>query len=112
MSLLGAGVEGAVERLVARVGYRAVGVEVVTLEEALEALEAGARYARFDGVGPATLNGWVRVVKAGFPEARVGASGGVTAENVADYARAGVDVVVTSAPFRALPLDFTTAMGR
>jgi molybdenum transport protein len=36
---------------------------------------------------------------------RLAAAGGVTAINAADYARAGADILVTSAPYLAKPRD-------
>jgi len=42
--------------------------------------------------------------RAGF-SALLAAAGGVNAENAADYARAGADILVTSAPYVAKPRD-------
>jgi len=37
-------------------------------------------------------------------------SGGINLDNVAEYAAAGADVLVTSAPYSAKPADLTTKM--
>ncbi|WP_440059464.1 ModD protein [Thermogladius sp. 4427co] len=98
----------AVSALKSVVGYKQVGVEVGSLEEALEAVGKGAEYIQFDRVEPGVLGEWVRVLKSKSPKVRIGIGGGITLENVAAYAATGVDVIVTSAPYRASPLDFTT----
>ena len=40
------------------------------------------------------------------------ATGGIDDRNIADYARAGVDVIVTSAPYTAPPLDVRVSIER
>lgn len=101
-----------VSELRKRVGYKHVGVEVSSLEEALEAVEAGASYIQFDHVPPERLKEWVRELKSRYPWVSVGAGGGVSLENIEDYVSTGVDVIVTSAPYRARPLDFSTVIER
>ncbi|WP_434731259.1 ModD protein [Thermogladius sp. KZ2Tp1] len=108
----GRGLGEVVRSLKARVGYKRVGVEVGSLEEAFEAVEAGADYVQFDHVDPATLRSWVSRLRSEFSAVSIGVGGGVDLENVGDYAATGVDVIVTSAPYHAKPLDFTTLFSR
>ncbi len=108
----GRGLGEVVRSLKARVGYKRVGVEVGSLEEALEAAEAGADYVQFDHVDPATLRSWVSRLRSEFSGVSIGVGGGVDLENVGEYAATGVDVIVTSAPYHAKPLSFTTIMER
>jgi molybdenum transport protein len=42
----------------------------------------------------------------------VAAAGGVKASNAADYARAGADILVTSAPYAATPRDVSVVFSR
>jgi molybdenum transport protein len=44
------------------------------------------------------------------PRPLVAAAGGINAANAAGYARAGADVLVTSAPYTARPLDVKVTM--
>jgi len=70
-------------------------VEVRSYEEAEEAARAGADIIMFDNMDPSTIRESLRMlVEAGLRAGRLfEASGGITAENAADYAAAGVDVV-------------------
>lgn len=70
-------------------------VEVRSHEEAEEAARAGADIIMFDNMDPSTIRESLRrLVEASLRAGRLfEASGGITAENAADYAAAGVDVV-------------------
>ena len=39
-------------------------------------------------------------------------AGGITLENVEEYASTGVDLIVTPAPYRTRPIDVSTRMER
>ena len=64
--------------------------------------------------GPYTLPGDVASLRrhcdALVPRPLIAAAGGINASNAADYARAGADVLVTSAPYTAKPLDVKVTM--
>ena len=51
-----------------------------------------------------------RHCEARTPRPLVAAAGGINAANAADFARAGADVIVTSAPYTARPLDVKVTM--
>lgn len=101
-------IANAVARALSRGGGRGVGVEVRSLEEALEAVAAGAYYVQFERPSPGDLAARVREIRRLNGRAVIGVAGGITLENVREYASTGVDIVVTSAPYRARPLDITT----
>jgi nicotinate-nucleotide pyrophosphorylase (carboxylating) len=65
-------------------------VEVETEEQLTEALAAGANHLVIDNQPPATIAEWAK--RAG-PGVTIQASGGITPDNVADYARAGVHMI-------------------
>jgi nicotinate-nucleotide pyrophosphorylase (carboxylating) len=103
----------AIERAKAAWPGRTVQVECDTFEQFVEALHAGADAVLLDNMNP---EGVLRCVKElGAFEGRgpwVEASGGITLDNVADYAATGVDLVSTSvitnsAPVLDLGLDLT-----
>ena len=87
-----------------------MGVEVSSLDEAIDALSAGAYYIQFDRAEPESLSLWVKELRKRFPQAIIGVAGGITLENVEKYASTGVDLIVTSAPYRSRPVDVTTKM--
>lgn len=70
-------------------------VEVRTLAEAAEAAEAGADIVMFDNMSPREIRICLGALKGrGLHEGRLfEASGGITHENLADYAGSGVDIV-------------------
>jgi len=104
------GVSGAVKRALKLGGGRSVGIEVKDIEEAIEAVESGAYYIQFDRVQPNILKDWVKKIRELSSRVVIGVGGGITIENVEEYASTGVDVVVTSAPYRARPIDVSTRM--
>jgi len=70
-------------------------VEVRTLAEAEEAARAGAEIIMFDNMPPTTIKETLKSLgELGLREGRVfEASGGVTLDNVSEYASSGVDVI-------------------
>lgn len=80
-------------------------VEVSSVDEALHWADAGAdviQAEKFSADDIAAL-----AIRLGSTENRalIAAAGGVNARNAAAYAKAGADILVTSAPYLATPLD-------
>jgi molybdenum transport protein len=99
---------GWVERLRRAAPEKRLVIEVTTLEAAVEAAAAGFDVIQAEKFGPAEIGALVaRMASMGALRSRplVAAAGGINAGNAADYARAGADVVVTSAPYLARPRD-------
>ncbi len=71
-----------------------VEIEVRTREELDTALDAGATHVLLDNLTPAEAAGWVRHIGG---RAKVELSGGVTLDNVREYALAGADFVSSGA---------------
>ncbi|HET8614093.1 MAG TPA: carboxylating nicotinate-nucleotide diphosphorylase [Actinomycetales bacterium] len=109
-----------------RAAYRAVRrafppvevqVEVTTVDEALEAVEAGARFLLCDNMSPALLSETVGAVRAATSErVELEATGGLTLEHAREYAETGVDYLSVgglthSSPILDLALDLTDAVG-
>jgi len=88
---LAGGVAEASKRAVAaRAGAGFVEVEVETLEELDQALEAGVERVLLDNMGPGDLR---EAVERTGPRAELEASGGITLENVREVAETGVDFI-------------------
>ncbi|KIR62730.1 MULTISPECIES: carboxylating nicotinate-nucleotide diphosphorylase [Micromonospora] len=79
----------------------AVQVEVDTLAEALEAVEAGADFLLLDNMTPATLR---EVVAAVGDRAELEATGGLTLDVVAEYGATGVDYLSVGALTHSSPI--------
>jgi molybdenum transport protein len=93
-----------------RVPEKKIVVEADTLAEAVAIADAGADIVQFDKASPAEIAALRRHCATRTPRPLVAAAGGIHAANAADYARAGADVIVTSAPYTARPLDVKVTM--
>ncbi|GAA5171843.1 ModD protein [Viridibacterium curvum] len=83
---------------------RAVVVEVASVDEALLWASAGVDVLQLEKFTPASVAALRAALPAGT-RARLAAAGGVKADNAEDYARAGADFLVSSAPYFAPPRD-------
>jgi nicotinate-nucleotide pyrophosphorylase (carboxylating) len=91
----------AVRKALERWPGRMVEVECDRMDQVAEALDAGATLVMCDNMTPEEVRACVQLVRA-HPRGATGsvlveASGGVNLENVADYARAGADVISVGA---------------
>jgi len=80
-------------------------VEVGSLEEALAWSAAGADVIQAEKFPPPQIAALVDALRPLAPRPLVAAAGGVNAGNAAQYAAAGADILVTSAPYWGKPLD-------
>lgn len=85
-------------------------VEVTTTEEALESVEAGARFLLCDNMSTDLLRATVDAVRATGESVELEATGGLTLEVAADYAATGVDFLSVgglthSSPILDIALD-------
>jgi len=93
---LGLSVGEAVSRARQKVSFtKKVEVEVISLEQALEAAEADADIIMFDNMTPSEIRRCLDVLgERGLREGRLfEASGGINMENVEEYAATGVDIL-------------------
>jgi len=85
-----------------------IDVECGSYEQAAEAAEAGAEITMLDNFAPAELKAVAARLKAKYPHLCVEASGGITADTIASYLSADVDVVSQGALTHGYPcLDFS-----
>lgn len=110
--LAGADLTTLVQRAVVAWPARTVHVECDTLEQAVEAVEAGAHAILLDNMTPDEVRRCVTVVREIRSESPpwIEVSGGISLENVADYGRTGADLVssgtlTNSAPVLDIGLD-------
>ena len=106
----GASFSAIIDGLRRRVPEKKIVAEADTLAEAVAIADAGADIVQFDKASPAEVAALRRHCDTRTPRPLVAAAGGIHAANAADYARAGADVIVTSAPYTARPLDVRVTM--
>mmetsp|Transcript_44615 Transcript_44615/g.128943 ORF Transcript_44615/g.128943 Transcript_44615/m.128943 type:complete len:295 (+) Transcript_44615:72-956(+) len=83
-------------------------VECQSLEEAIEAAEAGADIVMLDNFEPDRLKKDAAVFKSKFPHVLVEASGGITTETMPDYLCPDVDIVSQGKLTQGYPsIDFS-----
>ncbi len=111
---LAGSVRTAIERARKHAGHmHKIEVEVSTMDDLREALEARADIILLDNMSPEMVREAVRLIREQAPEVLVEASGGITLENVRAYAEAGVDFIsigalTHSAPAADISLKLTT----
>ncbi len=77
-------------------------IEVTTVAEARDAMEAGFDIIQLEKMTPADVAAVKQVARAGV---LLAAAGGVTPANAGDYVRAGAGLIVSSWPYTAKPAD-------
>jgi molybdenum transport protein len=99
-----------VKRLRAHLPEKKIVVEAETLAEAILTANAGVDVVQLDKATPNDVASLRRHCNTLMPRPLIAAAGGINATNSADYARAGADVIVTSAPYTARPVDVKVVM--
>jgi len=103
---------GMIERLRRAAPEKRLVIEVTTLEAAIVAAAVGFDVIQAEKFAPAEIASLVaRMATAARSRPVVAAAGGIHAGNVAAYAQAGADVVVTSSPYLARPRDVQVRIG-
>lgn len=106
------GIDGVIKRLRESrpiIGERQVVIEVEDLDEAIRAAKSGiVDEIQFDHMSPDQLRIAIKEIRRVNERIRVAIGGGITLDNIEEYASTGVDVIVTSAPYWAKPIDLTT----
>jgi len=80
-------------------------VEVTSAADAMAAAGAGFDVIQAEKFAPDAIAQVVAAVRTLTPRPLVAATGGIHPDNAAAYARAGADVLVTSWPYTARPMD-------
>lgn len=97
--------------LIAACPERMVVVEVTDPDQAIAAARAGAGVVQLEKFSPdqvALVSAALHSLSLG---ARMAAAGGINEDNAADYVRAGAQILVTSAPYQAVPRDVSVQIG-
>ncbi|MBT3071013.1 ModD protein [Rhodomicrobium sp. Az07] len=87
-----------------------IGVEVKSVEEAGEAIEAGFDIIQLEKFEPGEVADVRSLAEAAQSRALLAAAGGIHPDNASDYVRAGAGVIVSSWPYTARPADVAVAI--
>ncbi|MCX5590465.1 ModD protein [Alcaligenes endophyticus] len=98
-------IQAALQARQGELAEKTVVIEVETLEQAKQAIQAGADALQFDKVPAAQLTEWVSQLRPLHPHLRFLAAGGIRLDNAVAYACSGVDALVTSSLYYAPPAD-------
>jgi molybdenum transport protein len=107
------GMPGLLERLPElkqRFQEHKIAMEVEAAEDAWAIAHAGIDMIQFDKVSCTDLKPLVESLKQQYPTIKLAVAGGITLDNVQDYASTGVDLLVTSYPYFGKPADIGVKM--
>jgi molybdenum transport protein len=88
---------------------RAIVIEVGDEAEALRWQEAGADILQLEKMPASTVNR-IKSLISKSASTRIAAAGGINSANSGEYAQAGADILVTSAPYFAPPRDVAVTL--
>lgn len=80
-------------------------VEIDNLEQAIELSKTGIDGLQFDKIHYNKLKTIVNILREINPSIVTLASGGINENNIIEYAKTGVDAIVTTSPYYAKPID-------
>jgi nicotinate-nucleotide pyrophosphorylase (carboxylating) len=106
------GIEGAIAAARKAASFtKKIEIEVETVDDAIKAAKLGVDIIMFDNMTPKTIAEGVKKVRKTDSRIIIEASGGITINNISEYARAGVDVISLGVLTRdAKWLDFSLDM--
>ncbi|MDX1352605.1 MAG: ModD protein [Thiomicrorhabdus sp.] len=82
-----------------------ISIECDTLQQARQAAQAGADLIQFDKIDVQHLTEWLKQLKTDYPLLKIIIAGGITPQNIQEYAQTGVDGIVLSSVYHAKPAD-------
>jgi molybdenum transport protein len=87
-------------------------VEVEGFNEAVRIASAGADGIQFDKVSPTELKEWVEKIREAYPGIILIAAGGINQGNACEYAKTGIDAIVTTAVYFGKPSDIKVVVDK
>lgn len=87
-----------------------IAMEVETVEDAWAIAQAGIDMIQFDKIACADLKPLIPALKHQYPHIKLAVAGGITLDNVREYASTGIDLLVTSYPYFGKPADIGVKM--
>lgn len=108
----GANLTDAFQRLRGHAPERRLSAEADSEEEALALVEAGVDVVQIDKATPESVARLAAAFRTRLPRPLLAAAGGINETNAAAFAAAGADLLVTSAPYYAMPRDVKLRMSK
>ena len=87
-----------------------IALEVKSKEMALSVSKEYIDVLQLDKLPASELKSVVDELKPKHPNLKFAAAGGITYDNISEYAKTGVDLIVTSWPYYATPAEFTVSI--
>lgn len=98
-------------RIRAAAPERKAEIEVASVEEAIEAMNAGFDAIQLEKFSAARMATVVAHARTRSQPPLIVAAGGIRPDNAAEFVAIGIGLVVTSWPYAARPRDFSTELG-
>jgi molybdenum transport protein len=105
-----ASLSGIAARLRREAPEKKLGIEVATVGEAREAIEAGFEIVQLEKMQPGDVAAVAAIARASGANALIAAAGGIAPHNAGDYVKAGAGLIVSSWPYTAKPADVAVTM--
>lgn len=102
--------QGMIDTLRQQAPEKTIIVEADTIDEARLAVQARPDIVQLDKFSPPDIAALKIFAAAAAPGCRLSAAGGINLETVDEYARTGVALLVTSAPYHAPPADIKVTL--
>lgn len=100
----------AIRKIKTNVCEKKVIVEVETLEDARLLAESGVDGLQFDKIPAADLKNIVDLIRQINPQITLLGAGGINEGNIEEYARSGIDAIVTTSMYFGKPADIGVTM--
>ncbi len=95
-----------INRIKEEAGGRPIAAEARTPEDALLLSSTPVDIIQIDHISPGSVFELIEKIRLSNPKVKIAAAGGITVENVEEYARTGVDIIISSFPNHCKPADF------
>ncbi|HHL2712878.1 TPA: ModD protein [Yersinia enterocolitica] len=102
--------QGMIARLRQQAPEKTIIVEADTVDEARLAIRAQPDIVQLDKFAPPDIVALKTFAQAVAPDCRLSAAGGINLKTIDEYARTGVSLYVTSAPYHASPADIKVTL--
>lgn len=106
----GAKMDAIAARLRGATPEKKIAIEVKTVEDAREAIEAGFDIVQLEKMKPNEVAAVANIAQGRTRPILVAAAGGISAANAAEYVKAGAGLIVSSWPYTARPADVAVAI--
>ncbi|WP_174520439.1 ModD protein [Desulfolucanica intricata] len=98
---------GTLNRVKSQACEKKIIVETENLEDALKLCRGGVDGIQFDKVPVSELKTYIERIRNSYPGVTLLAAGGINEKNIVEYARTGVNAIVTTSVYFGRPVDMS-----